>query len=146
MPGASASGQALGNGLANLHNARKAQSPMVNIIGNHATTHQRFDAPLTSDVAAFAKTVSHWVALPADRKTVAADTGRGVQAARTASGQIASLILPADAAWLIPGVGRSCSRCRSDAFDPAFLMLARHPMGRERFETRKRAPRSPGPR
>jgi len=53
VPGASASGQALGNGLANLHNARKAQSPMVNIIGSHATTHQRFDAPLTSDVAGF---------------------------------------------------------------------------------------------
>jgi thiamine pyrophosphate-dependent acetolactate synthase large subunit-like protein len=89
VPGASASGQALGNGLANLHNARKAQSPMVNIIGSHATTHQRFDAPLTSDVAAFANTVSHWVVSSRGPETVAADTGRAVQAARTAPGQIA---------------------------------------------------------
>src|ERR1700677_2802480 len=48
-------GPGLGNGLANLHNARKAQSPVVNIIGNHATTHQRYESPLTSDVEAFAR-------------------------------------------------------------------------------------------
>jgi acetolactate synthase I/II/III large subunit len=93
-------GPGLGNGLANLHNARKAQVPLVNIIGDHASTHQRFDAPLTSDVAAFARTVSHWVASCRGPKTVAADAARAVQAARAAPGQIASLILPADAAWL----------------------------------------------
>src|ERR1700676_2653160 len=53
-------GPGLANGLANLHNARRAQVPMVNIIGNHATTHQRFDAPLTSDVTALANAASHW--------------------------------------------------------------------------------------
>ena len=73
---------------------------MVNIIGDHATTHQRFDAPLTSDVAAFAHTVSHWQVSSRGPKTVAADAARAVQAARSAPGQIASLILPADAAWL----------------------------------------------
>jgi acetolactate synthase I/II/III large subunit len=52
-------GPGLANGMANLHNARKAQVPMVNIIGNHATTHQRFDAPLTSDVTALANAASH---------------------------------------------------------------------------------------
>src|SRR6202000_809816 len=52
-------GPGLANGLANLHNARRAATPIVNIIGNHATAHQRFDAPLTSDVEAFARTVSH---------------------------------------------------------------------------------------
>jgi acetolactate synthase-1/2/3 large subunit len=93
-------GPGLGNGLANLHNARKAQVPVVNIIGDHATYHQRFDAPLTSDVAAFARTVSHWVTSSRGPKTVAADAARAVQAARSAPGQIASLILPADTAWL----------------------------------------------
>ncbi|WP_307437319.1 acetolactate synthase large subunit [Labrys monachus] len=93
-------GPGLANGLANLHNARKVPISVVNIIGNHASTHQRFDAPLTSDVAAFAHTVSHWVASSAGPRTVAADAARAVQAARTAPGQIASLILAADAAWL----------------------------------------------
>jgi acetolactate synthase-1/2/3 large subunit len=93
-------GPGLGNGLANLHNARKARSPVVNIIGDHATYHQRFDAPLTSDVAAFARTVSHWVASSRGPQTVAADAARAVQAARSEQGQIASLILPADTAWL----------------------------------------------
>jgi acetolactate synthase I/II/III large subunit len=92
-------GPGLGNGLANLHNARKAQVPVVNIIGNHATTHQRFDAPLTSDVPAFARTVSHWVVSSRSPKTAAADAARAVQAARAAPGQIASLILPADVTW-----------------------------------------------
>ncbi len=93
-------GPGLANGLANLHNARKARTPIVNIIGNHATAHLRFDAPLTADVAAFAHTVSHWVASSQSAKSVAADAARAVQAARAAPGQVASLILPADTAWL----------------------------------------------
>ncbi len=92
-------GPGLGNGLANLHNARKAGSPVVNIVGDHATVHQRFDAPLTSDVEAFARTVSHWVHTCRCARDAAADAARAVQAARAAPGQIASLILPADAAW-----------------------------------------------
>ncbi len=92
-------GPGLANGLANLHNARKAQSPVVNIVGNHATSHQRFEAPLTSDVEAFARTVSHWVHTSRDSRLVAADAARAVQAARQAPGQIATLILPADTAW-----------------------------------------------
>jgi acetolactate synthase-1/2/3 large subunit len=92
-------GPGLANGLANLHNARKAATPVVNIIGNHATIHQRFDAPLTSDVEAFARTVSHWVHASRHARDVAADAARAVQAARSAPGQVASLILPADTAW-----------------------------------------------
>jgi acetolactate synthase-1/2/3 large subunit len=92
-------GPGLANGLANLHNARKAPVPMVNIIGDHASVHQRFDAPLTSDVAAFARTVSHWLHSSPNARSVAADAARAVQAARIAPGQIASLILPADTAW-----------------------------------------------
>lgn len=92
-------GPGLGNGLANLHNARKANTPVVNIIGNHATIHQRFDAPLTSDVKNFAQTVSHWVHESRSARDVASDAARAVQAAQTAPGQVASLILPADTAW-----------------------------------------------
>ena len=92
-------GPGLGNGLANLHNARKAGVPVVNIIGDHATYHQRYDAPLTSDVKAFANTVSHWTLSSREARDVAADAARAVQAARTPPGQIASLILPADTAW-----------------------------------------------
>src|SRR5262245_32618841 len=62
-------GPGLANGLANLHNARKAKVPVVNIIGDHATTHQRFDAPLTSDVAALARTISHWMVSSRGPKT-----------------------------------------------------------------------------
>jgi acetolactate synthase I/II/III large subunit len=87
-------GPGLGNGLANLHNARKASAPIVNIIGNHATSHLRFEAPLTSDVGAFARTVSHWVDWSSDSRSVAADAARAVQAARAAPGQIASLSYP----------------------------------------------------
>jgi acetolactate synthase-1/2/3 large subunit len=93
-------GPGLGNGLANLHNARRAQTPVVNIVGDHATYHQQYDAPLASDVAGIARPVSGWVMSAVSAKTVAADAARAVQAARQAPGQIATLILPADTAWL----------------------------------------------
>src|ERR1700730_13527546 len=53
-------GPGLGNGLANLHNARRARTPVVNIVGDHATYHHRFDAPLESDIASIARAVSGW--------------------------------------------------------------------------------------
>jgi acetolactate synthase I/II/III large subunit len=92
-------GPGLANGLANLHNARKARSPVVNIVGNHASTHLQYDAPLTSDVAGFARPVSSWVFESASAKSVASDAARAVQAARQAPGAVATLILPADTAW-----------------------------------------------
>jgi acetolactate synthase-1/2/3 large subunit len=93
-------GPGLANGLANLHNARRAATPIVNIVGDHATYHAHYDAPLTSDVAGFARPVSHWQAAATSARTVASDAARAVQAARMAPGQIATLILPADTAWL----------------------------------------------
>ncbi len=92
-------GPGLGNAWANLHNARRASTPIVNIIGDHARHHVQYDAPLTSDVAALARTCSHWVHTGTSAKCVGADAARAVQAARHAPGQIASLILPADTAW-----------------------------------------------
>ncbi|MDC7987584.1 thiamine pyrophosphate-binding protein, partial [Rhodoplanes sp. TEM] len=75
-------GPGFANGIANLHNARKARVPIVNVVGDHATTHQRFDAPLTADVAAMVRPVSHWVESCRDARSVAAAAARAVQAAR----------------------------------------------------------------
>ncbi len=93
-------GPGLANGLANLHNARRAASPIVNVVGDHATTHAVHDAPLASDIAGFARPVSGWVHTSKSPLSVAADAARAVQAARQAPGQVATLILPADVAWL----------------------------------------------
>jgi acetolactate synthase-1/2/3 large subunit len=92
-------GPGLANGLANLHNARRASTPLVNIVGDHATYHAQYDAPLTSDIAGFARPVSGWIHSSVSAQTVASDAARAVQAARNAPGQIATLILPADTAW-----------------------------------------------
>src|ERR1700761_3184326 len=93
-------GPGLANGLANLHNARRASTPIVNIVGDHATYHAQYDAPLASDVQGFARPVSSWLRSSASAHTVAADGAQAVQAALQYPGQIATLILPADAAWL----------------------------------------------
>jgi acetolactate synthase-1/2/3 large subunit len=93
-------GPGLANGLANLHNARRAASPIVNIVGDHATYHAQYDAPLTSDIVGFARPVSGWLHSSTSAGSVAADGARAVQAARQAPGQIATLIVPADVAWL----------------------------------------------
>jgi len=92
-------GPGLSNASANLHNARRAGTPMVNVVGDHATAHLRFDAPLASDIVGLARPVSHWVHTVTSSRNVAADAARAVQAAQQPPGQIATLILPADAAW-----------------------------------------------
>jgi acetolactate synthase I/II/III large subunit len=92
-------GPGLANGLANLHNARRASTPVVNIVGDHATQHLQYDAPLTSDLAGFARPVSGWMHTSVSAGAVASDGARAVQAARSAAGQVATLILPADTAW-----------------------------------------------
>ena len=70
-------GPGLANGLANLHNARRARTPLLAIVGDHATYHKRFDAPLESDIDALAGTVSAWVRRPARSADVARGRGRG---------------------------------------------------------------------
>jgi acetolactate synthase-1/2/3 large subunit len=92
-------GPGLGNGIANLHNAQRARTPMVNIVGDHATYHRQYDAPLTSDVEGTARPYSHWVRTSKSSREVVADCCDAVIAARTPPGGIATLILPADAAW-----------------------------------------------
>lgn len=92
-------GPGLGNGLANLHNARRARSPMVNVVGEHATYHRHYDAPLTADIEGVARPMSDWVRTSRFATEVARDGAEAVRAARTPPGQIATLILPADTAW-----------------------------------------------
>ena len=92
-------GPGLANGLANLHNAKKANSGIVNIVGEHATYHIAHDAPLTSDIEGVAAPMSHWVKTSPNSRTIAADGALAIQAARQTPGQIATLILPADTAW-----------------------------------------------
>jgi acetolactate synthase I/II/III large subunit len=90
-------GPGLANGLANLHNARRARTPAVVIVGAHATGHVRYDAPLQSDIESLARTVSGWVHTCGTTRELAEDAMRAVAAART--GQIATLVLPADVSW-----------------------------------------------
>ena len=92
-------GPGLANGLANLHNAKKAGSGVLNIVGEHAASHVALDAPLTSDIAGIAGPVSHWVHASGSAADVGADAARAVQASATAPGQVATLILPSDTAW-----------------------------------------------
>lgn len=91
-------GPGLGNGLANLHNARRARVPMLVVVGDHAVYHKRYDAPLESDIDSVAGTVSGWVRRSSDPADVAADAADAIAFAR-AERRIATLILPADVSW-----------------------------------------------
>lgn len=92
-------GPGLANGLANLHNARRAFSPIVNIVGEHTAEHLPHDAPLTSDIESLARPMSGWVHRTACADDVGRDTATAIEMARSWPGQVATLILPADAAW-----------------------------------------------
>src|SRR5690242_16601345 len=92
-------GPGFSNGSANLHNARRAATPIVNIVGDHATYHAQYDAPLASDIMGLARPVSGWVHSSTSALTVATDGARAVAAALKPPGQVATLILPADTAW-----------------------------------------------
>jgi acetolactate synthase-1/2/3 large subunit len=92
-------GPGLGNGLANLHNAKRAGVPLIAVVGDHATYHKRYDAPLESDIDAVAGSVSGWVRRSERAEDVAADAADAIRAAAGPPGQVATLILPADASW-----------------------------------------------
>ena len=97
-------GPGFANGIANIHNARRALTPMVNIVGDHATYHVPLDPPLAADTEGLARAVSHWVRRSASAGAVGADGAAAVHAARSTPGHIATLILPADASWDEGGV------------------------------------------
>lgn len=92
-------GPGLGNGIANLHNARRANSPVVNIVGDHTTYHRQHDPPLAADIEALAGAVSGWVRTARDAAGVPSDAAAAVAAAMRPPGQVATLILPADCSW-----------------------------------------------
>src|ERR1700729_2991524 len=92
-------GPGLANGLANLHNAKKAHSGIVNIVGQHATYHIGLNAPLTSDIEGLARPMSAWVRTSPAAKLIAADGAAAIAAPKSPPPQIATLILPADTAW-----------------------------------------------
>jgi acetolactate synthase-1/2/3 large subunit len=93
-------GPGLGNGIANLHNARRAKTPLVNIVGDHATYHKRFDAPLESDIESLARPVSFWYRWCPQPADVVTDAAAAVDAALGPPGRVATLVLPADVSWL----------------------------------------------
>ena len=97
-------GPGLGNGLANLHNARRAHSPVVNIVGDHALSHRPYDAQLQSDIATVARNVSRFVRTTESTEQVGADARDTLAAAFGPPGAVATLILPADVSWSEGGV------------------------------------------
>ncbi len=92
-------GPGFANGIANLHNARRARSPIVNVIGDHATWHLGADAPLTSDIESLARPVSGWVRKSSGAASVAADMAEAVAAAIRPPGRSATIIVPSDCQW-----------------------------------------------
>ena len=110
-------GAGLGNGIANLHNCRRAATPLINVVGDHAVHHVAYDAPLTSDIEAVAKPVSAWIRTSRTSEGAGLDAADAVRAAMAPNpdprGGIATLILPADCAWgpgahrgQVPGIRR----------------------------------------
>jgi acetolactate synthase-1/2/3 large subunit len=92
-------GPGLGNGLANLHNARRAHTPVVNVVGDHATYHKRYDAPLESDVESVAGAVSGWYRMSMSADDVGGDAADAIAAAYGPPGCVATLVVPADVSW-----------------------------------------------
>jgi acetolactate synthase I/II/III large subunit len=119
-------GPGLANGLANLHNAKKALSGVVNVVGEHATTHLELDAPLTSDIATLAAPMSHWVKTIATANDVQADAIQAISEANARPGRVATLIMPADSAWSeVEGISRTASHEATAATFPHESQLAR---------------------
>ncbi|WP_020651390.1 acetolactate synthase large subunit [Massilia niastensis] len=92
-------GPGLANGLANIHNARRAASGMVNIVGEHSASHLKYDPPLMSDIEGLARPLSHWVRRVESPGSVAWDVSTAIAKASERPGKIATLILPGDASW-----------------------------------------------
>jgi len=111
-------GPGLANGLAGLHNARRAFTPVVNVVGDHATYHRQYDAPLNSDIELLAAWLDGWVKTTKDVAGVGADAVEAIAAAMTPPGRIATLVLPADVSWSDGG------RTASSAPVPARAVVA----------------------
>jgi acetolactate synthase I/II/III large subunit len=147
-------GPGFANGIANLHNARRAASPIVNVIGDHAAYHLPHDAPLTSDIESLASPVSGWLRRVTGAASAAADAAEAVDAARMPPGAVATLIVPADLAWAevdgpvaVPGEPRQspvspdrvrASRNALTEPGPNLLLLGGSALGEEGLESAER--------
>jgi len=109
-------GPGLANGLANLHNAHRARVPIINLVGQHATFHLLHDAPLTSDIEGVARPYSKWVRTSRSASEVGRDAAEAIVRSRTAPGEIATLIIPADVSW-----GEDGAVCAPIPIPPASL-------------------------
>src|SRR3954451_9174047 len=92
-------GPGFANGIANLHNARRAGSGIVNVIGDMATWHRQYDPPLAADIASLARPVSAWFRACERPEDVPGDMADAIAAAAGRGGQIATLVVPADCLW-----------------------------------------------
>jgi acetolactate synthase-1/2/3 large subunit len=124
-------GPGLGNGLANLHNARKGQVPVVVIVGDHATYHKQYDAPLESDIETVARNVSTFVRRSVKTGELGSDAAEAVSASIGPPGQVSTLILPADVSWSDGGVPVSAlpRTPGPSAPDPAHVSAAAAALG-----------------
>ena len=95
-------GPGLANGLANIHNAKRARTPMLNIIGQHATSHLQYDSPLTSDIVAIAEPMCHYIHTTVNIDHLSYDAAKAITETNSGVGQITALIIPADMAWSTP--------------------------------------------
>ncbi|HEY2664751.1 MAG TPA: acetolactate synthase large subunit [Candidatus Binataceae bacterium] len=147
-------GPGLANGLANLHNARRANSPVVNVVGDQATWHLAADAPLTSDIVSLASPMSGWVRLSKSAAALASDTADAIAASLAPPGRVATLIVPSDCQWdpaaaaatprpiasRRPAAGGAIDRIaellRSGA--PTTVLLGAHALSRHGLETAAR--------
>lgn len=89
-------GPGFANGIANLHNARRAHSPVLNLIGDHMTWHLAADAPLSSDIGSLARPVSGRVATTSSARGAGRDIALAIAAAGRTPGCVSTLIVPAD--------------------------------------------------
>ena len=155
-------GPGLANGLANLHNARRAFSPVINVVGEHPAAHLPYDAPLTSDIESLARPMSGWVRRCSVADAVGVDTAAAIDAAMAWPHQVATLILPADAAWnpteqtaarcapAVPAapdparVGAAASALRSGA--RTTILLSGHALRGPALDTASRIARATGAR
>jgi acetolactate synthase-1/2/3 large subunit len=110
-------GPGLANGLANLHNARRAGSPVVNIVGEHAREHIQYDSPLTTDIEAIARPFSRWVGTCRETSDLSAMAGQAIHASMSRPGGVATLILPADIAWRESSASADAPRLPSSTGD-----------------------------
>jgi acetolactate synthase-1/2/3 large subunit len=111
-------GPGLANGLANIHNAKRASSGMINVVGEHSSSHLKHDAPLTSDIEGLARPLSHWVRRVESSRAVAWDVAMAVGKANEYPGRIATLVLPGDTSWQDGGEYVAPPRVRAEVKQP----------------------------